>query len=94
MLPRLVTAWIEAIGPVVLSGGASGQLTVHSALPYGTLSLGPVRAVSSGPGNILLYVRSTMIGSAPNAGWLVVKAATSTLGATAAKPLATGLIAR
>jgi hypothetical protein len=95
MLPRLVVAWIEAIGPVVLSGGASGQLTLHSALPYGTLSLGPVRAVSSGPGNILLYVRSTLVGgSAPGPGWVVVKAATSMLGATAAKPLATGLIAR
>jgi hypothetical protein len=95
MLPRLVVAWIEAIGSVVLSGAASGQLTLHSALPYGTLSLGPVRAVSTGPGNVLLYVRTTIIGgTAPGPGWPVVKAATSALGATTAKPLATGLVAR
>jgi len=95
MLPRLVVAWIEPLGSVELSGGASGQLTLHAALPYGTLSLGPVRAVSTGPGNVLLYVRTTLVGgSAPGPGWVVVKASTSVLGATSAKVLATGLVAR
>jgi hypothetical protein len=92
---RLITAWIDVSGPVLLSGPASGQLTLHQQLPYGTLSLGPVRATNTGVGNVVLYVRSTVIGSAgPTPGHLVIKAATSVLGATSAKPLATGLIAR
>jgi hypothetical protein len=94
-LPRLVVAWIDVSGPVILSGPASGQLTLHQALPYGTLSIGPVRATNTGVGNIVLRVRTTVIGGgAPNPGWVVVKAATSVLGETTAKPQASGLIAR
>jgi hypothetical protein len=93
---RLIVAWIEAIGTVTVSGPASGQLTLHQALPYGTLSLGPVRAVNAGAaGNLVLYVRVTPIGAGPSpTDRAVLKAATSVLGAATAKPLASGLIAR
>jgi hypothetical protein len=95
-LPRLIVAWIEGIGTVTVTGPASGQLTLHQALPYGTLSIGPVRAVNTGvAGNVVLYVRVTPIGGGPGASdRAVMKAATSVLGAATAKPLATGLIAR
>jgi hypothetical protein len=95
-VPRLVVAWIEGIGTVTVTGPASGQLTLHGQLPYGMISLGPVRAVNSGvAGNVVLYVRVTPIGGGPNAtDRVVMKAATSVLGAATAKPLATGLIAR
>jgi hypothetical protein len=94
---RLITAWMEASGAVEITGPASGQLTLHSALPYGTLSIGPVRAISTGAASIVLYVRSTYVGVGglpPNPGYATLKAMTSALGATTAKPLATGLIAR
>jgi hypothetical protein len=93
---RLIVAWIEAIGTVTVSGPASGQLSLHQALPYGTLSLGPVRAVNSGAaGNLVLYVRVTPIGAGPSpTDRVVLKAATSVLGTATAKPLASGLIAR
>jgi Collagen triple helix repeat (20 copies) len=95
-LPRLIVAWIEGIGTVTVTGPASGQLTLHQALPYGTLSIGPVRAINTGAaGNVVLYVRVTPIGGGPGASdRAVMKAATSVLGAATAKPLATGLIAR
>jgi len=94
--PRVVTAWIEGIGAVAVTGPASGQLTLHQALPYGTLSIGPVRAVSTGAGNVVLYVRASpaLAGGGPFSGNAVLKAATSVIGTTTAKPQATGLIAR
>jgi hypothetical protein len=93
---RLIVAWIEGIGTVTVTGPASGQLTLHQALPYGTLSIGPVRAVNSGvAGNVVLYVRVTPVGAGPApTDRAVMKAATSVLGTATAKPLATGLIAR
>ena len=93
---RLIVAWIEGIGTVTVTGPASGQLTLHQALPYGTLSIGPVRAVNSGvAGNVVLYVRVTPIGAGPApTDKAVLKAATSVVGTATAKPLATGLIAR
>jgi hypothetical protein len=92
---RMITAWIEPIGAVVLTGPGSGQLTLHQQLPYGTLSIGPVRAVSTGPGNVLLYVRSTVIpGQGAPSGHVVIKASTSVLAAAEAHPRATGVIAR
>src|SRR5580693_6369700 len=93
---RLIVAWIEGIGTVTVTGPASGQLTLHQALPYGTLSIGPVRAVNSGvAGNVVLYVRVTPGGAGPApTDRAVMKAATSVLGTATAKPLATGLIAR
>jgi hypothetical protein len=93
-MPKLVTAWIEPIGAVVLTGPASGQVTLHQALPYATLSIGPVRAVATGAGNVVLYVRSTDLGGGAPRGNTVLKAATSVVGTATAKPLATGLIAR
>src|SRR5580693_1244045 len=95
-IPRLVVAWIEGIGTVTISGPASGQLTLHGQLPYGMISLGPVRAVNSGvAGNVVLYVRVTPMGGGPGAtDRVILKAATSVLGSATAKPLATGLIAR
>jgi hypothetical protein len=92
--PRLVVAWIGVAGPVLLDGPASGQITLHSALPYGTLSLGPVRATNTGAGNAVLYVRVTDISGGAPRGAAVLKAATSAVGTATAKPQATGLIAR
>ena len=92
---RLITAWVSSIGGAVISGPASAQLSLHQALPYASVALGPFRVqVSGGPGNAVLYVRSTPLGGAP-VGEAVVKASTSlapTL--TDAHPLASGIIAR
>jgi len=93
-MPKLVTAWIEGLGPVIVSGPASGQVTLHQALPYGTLSIGPVRATATGTGNAVLYVRVTDLGGGAPRGNVILKAATSAVGAATAKPLATELIAR
>jgi hypothetical protein len=94
-LPRLVVAWIEASGAVVITGPASAQFTLHSALPYGSLDIGPIRAVATGAASIVLNVRTTVIGgSAPGPGYVVLKARTSALNATTPKLQATGLIAR
>jgi len=93
--PRLVTAWIGAIGGAVLTGPASAQLSLHPQLAYGSVSLGPFRLLVSGaPGNAVLYVRSTGIGGAP-IGEVVIKAATSLApGLADAHPNASGIIAR
>ena len=93
-LARLVTAWIEGLGPVIVSGPASGQITLHQVLPYNTLDIGPVRATATGTGNVVLYVRSTDISGAAPSGQVIVKAATLVHGSATAKPLASGLIAR
>jgi hypothetical protein len=93
-MPKLITAWIEELGAVVLTGPASGQITLHQALPYGTLSIGPVRAVGTGAGNAVLKVRVTDLGGGAPRGNAVLKAATSAVGSATAKPRATGLIAR
>jgi hypothetical protein len=92
--PHLLIAWIEGIGTAVVTGPAAGQLTVHQALPYGSVDIGPLRVVvPAGPAaNIVLYVRSVPIG--PPRGHVLLKASTSPLGETTAKPLATGLVAR
>jgi collagen triple helix repeat protein len=102
LIPRLITAWIEGLGAVVLTGPGSGQVTLHGALPYATLDVGPVRAVSTGAGNALLYVRSTPIGPpGANPGQVTVKANTSVIDVVpppdvpmVAQPRATGLLAR
>jgi hypothetical protein len=102
MIPRVITAWIAGLGAVEISGPSSGQLVLHTALPYATLDLGPVRAVSTGLGNAMLYVRSTPMGSlGATPGYVVVKANTSTLDVIpppadpmVPQPRATGLIAR
>jgi hypothetical protein len=95
--PRVLIAWIEPLGSVEVTGPSSGQLTLHQALPYGTLSIGPVRAVSTGPGNVILYVRAVPLGGGPYSGAAVLKAMTSAAGSAPPaepKPRATGLIAR
>jgi hypothetical protein len=94
--PRLVTAWIEPYFDAVISGPSSGQLTLHSALPYGTLTIGPVRIAvpAGGAGSAVLTVRSTPIGGSPVAGNVVVKQRTAVLGSQEAKDRATGLVAR
>ena len=92
---RLITAWVAAIGGAVITGPSAAQITLHSALPYASLALGPFRVLVAGaPGNAVLYVRSTPIGGGP-VGEVIVKAATSlapTL--TNAHPNASGIIAR
>jgi hypothetical protein len=92
---RLITAWIQPLGGAVATGPGSAQITLHQALPYGQLALGPVRmTVTGSAGNAILYVRSTPIGGGPFAGAATVKAATSALGSTVPQPRATGLVAR
>jgi len=95
---RVVIAWIYGIGDTVVTGPASGQITLHQALPYGTLGLGPVRASTpaGGVGNAVLAVRSVPLGGGPYTGAAVLKAATSAAGTppATARPQASGLIAR
>jgi hypothetical protein len=91
---RMVTAWIDAIGGAVATGPGSGQVTLHQALPYGQLIIGPVRLAVSAVGNAVLYVRASPLGGGPNVGGVVVKASTSVSGGATAQPRATGLIAR
>jgi hypothetical protein len=99
--PRVVTAWIEGLGPVAITGPASGQVTLHQALPFVTLDVGPVRASSSGPGNAMMYVRATPLAGGTQTGQVIVKATTSTFVGTppvnppmVARLGATGLTAR
>jgi hypothetical protein len=95
--PRLVTAWIAGLGPVEITGPGSGQITLHQALPYASLDIGPVRAASTGPGNAMLYVRSSPTATGTQTGQVVVKATTSTVpGDVTGTPQlrATGLLAR
>jgi hypothetical protein len=94
--PRMVTAWIEPYFDAVVTGPSSGQLTLHQALPYASMSLGAVRIVvaTGGTGSAVLVARSTPIGGPPVNGQVVVKASTAVLGSQEAKPRATGLIAR
>jgi len=99
--PRVITAWIAGLGPVAISGPGSGQVTLHQALPYATLAIGPVRAVSTGPGNVMLYVRATPLDGGAPVGQAVVKASTSVFPGVppvnppmVAQPRATGILAR
>jgi hypothetical protein len=99
---RVVVAWIYGIGEAVVTGPASGQITLHQALPYGTLTLGPVR-VSVPPGgggsNAVIAVRAVPLGTAgPYSGSAVLKALTSVPGGPSlpapARAGASGLIVR
>ena len=95
--PRLVTAWIESLGSMTITGPSAGQITLHSALPYGTISIGPLRAVvGDTAANLVLKVRSDPFGggSGPSGG-VIVKASTSVVpGGGGSKPRASGIIAR
>jgi hypothetical protein len=95
---RVIIAWIYGIGDTVITGPASGQITLHQALPYGTLGLGPVRASTpaGGVGNAVLAVRAVPLGGGPYTGSAVLKAATSAAGTppATARTQASGLIAR
>jgi hypothetical protein len=62
---RVVTAWWEAIGAAIIDGPRAAQLSLHQALPMGTLSVGPARMVVTGTANAVLYVR---VEPAPNSG--------------------------
>ncbi len=92
---RLVTAWIGGVGGAVITGPSSAQVTLHQQLAYAHLSIGPVRVqVSGAPGNAVLYVRVTPIGSGP-VGHVIIKANTSLApGLATAHPQASGVIAR
>jgi hypothetical protein len=86
---------------VAITGPASGQVTLHQALPFAALDIGPVRAASTGPGNAMMYVRATPLAGGTQTGQVVVKATTSTFVGTppvnppmVAHPGATGLTAR
>jgi len=95
--PRLVTAWIESLGNMTITGPSATQITLHAALPYGTASIGPLRAVvGDSAANLVLKVRSDPFGGGPGgSGGVVVKAATSVVpGGGGAKPRASGIIAR
>lgn len=94
--PRLVTAWIETLGNITITGPSSAQITLHAALPYGMISIGPVRAVvGDSAANLVLKVRADPFGGTGGTGGVVVKAATSVVpGGGGAKPRASGLIAR
>jgi hypothetical protein len=90
---RIVTAWLEGIGAVVVSGNQAAQVTIHQALPVGSLTIGPVRMIVSGPGNAVVRVRADRIpaeGGVNLTGRALLKAATF----ASAKPGATGLVAR
>ena len=92
--PRLVTAWIESLGNITITGPSAGQITLHPQLPTTRSSIGPVRAVvGDSAANLVLKVRSDLR-RRPGAGGVVVKAATSIVpGGGGAKPRASGLIA-
>lgn len=62
---RVITAWWEAIGAAIIDGPRAAQLSVHQALPMGTLNVGPARMVVTGTANAVLYVR---VEPAPNSG--------------------------
>jgi hypothetical protein len=76
----------------VVTGPTSAQLTLHNALPYGTLSIGPVR-VSVPPGaggsNAVIAVRAVPLGGGPYSGGAVLKTMTSAAG-TPPAPTHTG----
>jgi len=91
---RIVTAWIEPVGSdVVISGNRAGQVTLHQALPAGSVTLGPMRLVVSGPTSVVCKVRADRIpdeGGVVLNGRALLKAATFVSG----KAGATGLVAR
>ena len=93
---RKVTAWLDVIGDAVVTGPGSGHVTLHQALPYATLDIGPVRLVAgSGAANAVLHVQADPIGGGPYTGQVICKASTSVIpGGATAKPRATGIIAR
>ena len=92
---RLLTVWVATIGGAVITGPSSAQLSLHQALPYASVAVGPFKLLVAGaPGNAVLYARSTPLGGAP-VGEVVVKASTSTtIGVTDSHPNASGIIAR
>ena len=89
--PRAVTAWIEAVGPAELAGPRAAQVTLHGALPVGSLTLGPVQVHVTGLANVVVYARADPIGSPSVGDKVVVKASTST---APIKPGASGFVAR
>lgn len=96
MSNRVVTAWIGIAGPIILSGPRSGQVFLHQAIPFATLTLGPCRMVVSGAGNAVLYVRTERPQTEPPetgpvTGRVFLKAATHQGGN---QPGATGFAAR
>jgi hypothetical protein len=89
---RVVTAWIDGIGAVTVSGNRSGQITLHQALPFGSLTIGPVRMVVTGPGNAVVRVRADRI---PDEGGVILTGRALLKAATlVGRPGATGLVAR
>ncbi len=54
---RIVTAWIEALGPATVQGPRSAQTTLHQALPVDSLVVGPALFDVTGVANAVLYVR-------------------------------------
>jgi Collagen triple helix repeat (20 copies) len=89
---RIVSVWVEGIGAVVVSGNQAGQVTLHQALPVGSLTIGPVRFLVTGPSSAVIKVRADRIpaeGGGNLTGRAMLKAAT-----LSAKAGATGLVAR
>lgn len=62
---RVVTAWVYGVGPTVVDGPRASHITVHQALPMGTVMVGPCRFTCTGSGNAVFAVRSDL---APNSG--------------------------
>jgi len=91
---RIVTAWFEAAGPMTLTGPRSAQITLHPALQYGSLTIGPVRANVTGTANIVVHVRAYPVSGGGGTGRAVVKASTSVVPGLAAVAGASGFTGR
>jgi hypothetical protein len=91
---RVVTAWLDPIGAVFADGPRSAQITLHQAVNYATVSVGPARFIATGTGNVVLYVRSEPApGSGGPLGSIMVLRNTSMESGWAERPGATGSVA-
>ena len=92
--PRIVHAWFEVVGPMTLTGPRSAQATLHPQLPYGSITVGPVRATVTGVANIILHVRANPLSGGGAGGRVVIKANTSIVAGMTAQPGASGFTGR